>query len=249
MLWYYIIVFLTVIVEGFAGFGSTVLALPFLALFMDVHEGVALLGANAIVTAAVLSFTQLKKINRKEFFKISLLVAPFLPVGVWALGALERYQGALRLMIGGMMVLVGLYYSYINFIKKVEPKPLAKPAQFFALMGGALFQGMFSTGGALITLYASERMRDKSEFRATMSAMWFVVNIFAIVLRASFLHMYPPSVILSALKGMPFVLGGLLLGMYLHKKIDNTGFRKAIYVILLVGGLATTVYTLVNMLR
>lgn len=248
MFWYYIIIFLSVIVEGFAGFGSTMLALPFLALFMDVREGVALLGANAIVTSAVLAFTQRKRINFKEFFKIALLIVPFVPVGVFALGVLGRYQNALKLVLGSVIGLVGAYDCYYVFFKKMEPKPLKKNAQLVALFSGALIQGMFSTGGALITLYTSERMRDKGEFRATMSAVWLATNSVAVAMRAIFLHLYPQSVCVNVLKGLPFMACGLLLGMFLHKRVDNTGFRKVIYLILFFGGIATTAYTLASIL-
>ena len=115
MLWYFIVVFLAVIVEGFAGFGSTMLALPALALFMDVRDGVALLGANALVSAGILAFSQRKMIDRREFLKITLLILPFIPLGVWALGALSRYQNALKLVLGGVIALVGAYYCYYAF--------------------------------------------------------------------------------------------------------------------------------------
>ncbi len=244
MLWYFVVSFLSEIIEGFAGFGSTAVALPFLALFMDVGESIALLGVNALVVAALLTATQFKKVNWKEVLKITLLVVPLLPVGVLAFGALSRYQSALKIALGLVITLVGLYYCYFGFVKKSEPKPLSKPLQISALLCGAMVQGMFSTGGALITLYASERMRDKGEFRATMSAMWLVVNAVAIPLRAIFLQAYQKNVWISAAKALPFVIGGVLLGMLFHKRIDNQGFRKAVYVILLAGGVVSTVYTL-----
>lgn len=248
MLWYFVISFISEIIEGFAGFGSTAIALPFLVLVMDVGQSVALLGVNAFVIAAFLAFTQRKKINWKIFLRIALLVVPILPVGILAFGALSRYEPALKLTLGAIITLVGLYYCYFGFVKKEEPKPLPKAVQIAALIGGAVIQGMFSTGGALITLYASEQIRDKGEFRATMSAVWFAVNIAAIPLRAAMLHVYDADTLLKSAKALPFLLAGVLLGMLLHKKIDNGGFRKAIYVILFAGGLVSTAYTLVSIL-
>jgi len=248
MRWYFVVFFLSEIVEGFAGFGSTAIALPFLAIAMDVGESIAILGANAFVVSIVLTFTQLKKVNWKEFIKITLLVVPLLPLGILAFGALSRYQTSLKLVLGCVIMLVGTYYCYFAFLKKKEPKSLSKPVQIAALIGGAALQGMFSTGGALITLYASERMRDKGEFRATMSAMWLAVNAVAIPLRAVFLNVYTEHVWINTLKVLPFALGGLFVGMLLHKKIDNGGFRKAVYVILLAGGIASTIHTLTSIL-
>ena len=248
MLWYFVVSFLSEIIEGFAGFGSTAVALPFLSLFMDVGESVALLGVNAFVVAIVLTATQFKKINWKEFLKITLLVVPLLPLGVLAFGALSRYQSALKIALGLVITLVGLNYCYFGFVKKSEPKPLSKSLQIAALVGGAVVQGMFSTGGALITLYASERMRDKGEFRATMSAMWLAVNAVAIPLRVIFLNSYQKTVWIGAAKALPFVLGGVFLGMLLHKIIENQAFRKAVYVILLAGGVVSTAYTLASIL-
>ena len=64
-------------------------------------------------------------------------------------------------------------------------KNLAVPQQKFmpewalwiilALAG--LIQGMFVSGGALLVIYAVQKLRDQQQFRITLSAVWTVLNL------------------------------------------------------------------------
>lgn len=248
MIWYYILTFFAQTIEGLAGFGSTVMAIPFLSMAIGTSAAVALLAINSFVSGGIIFFTHIKDVNWKEYAKVTLCVLPFIPVGILLYGALSPYEAALKLILGATVIFVGARGVWYFYIKKAEPPSLGTAGQYIALSLGALTQGMFSAGGPLIVLYTSEKLRDKGAFRATMSALWFTVNSVALVLRLLLLDIYTADTFIRAATCLPLLIGGILLGLYLHRRIDNTAFRKLIYVILLAGGVISTVSCLIGMI-
>ncbi|MDE6723042.1 MAG: TSUP family transporter, partial [Eubacterium sp.] len=47
---------------------------------------------------------------------------------------------------------------------------------YLILIVSGVVHGMFVCGGPLLIVYASQRLKDKDEFRATLSAVWIVLN-------------------------------------------------------------------------
>jgi len=247
MIWYYILTFFAQTIEGFAGFGSTAMALPLLAIAIGTTQAVALLALNSLVSGGAICLSHLRQVNRKEYLKITLCVLPFIPVGILVYSALAQYEMALKLILGLTIVFAGARGAYHYFIKKTEPPALGKTACYAALFAGALVQGMFNAGGPLIVLYANEQLADKGSFRATMSALWFTLNAVGLALRLAMTDMYTGQTFLSFAKCLPLLALGVLAGMLLHKRVDNTRFKKSVYLIMLAGGLISTIYCLAGL--
>lgn len=247
MIWYYILTFFAQAIEGFAGFGSTAMALPFLAIAIGTSGAVALLALNSLTSGCAIFLSNIRHVNRKEYLKITLSVLPFIPLGILLYSALAQYEAVLKLILGATIVFAGARGTWYYFIKKKEPPALGKLACYAALFAGAFVQGMFNAGGPLIVLYANEQLRDKSSFRATLSALWFTVNSISLVLRIFLLDMYTTQTFFTYLTCLPVLAAGILLGMFLHKRVDNEIFRKFVFLIMLLGGLSSTIYCLTGL--
>ena len=51
---------------------------------------------------------------------------------------------------------------------------------------------MFVSGGALLVIYATQVLKEKEEFRATVAPVWVVLNFFLMVTQYSTdLYQYP----------------------------------------------------------
>lgn len=248
MIWYYILALFAQIIEGFAGFGSTAMALPFLSIALGTSAAVALLSLNSLVSGSVIFLTSLKQVNWKEYLKVTLCVVPFLPLGVLIYSALARYEAALKLILGITIAAAGARGAWYSFVKKREPPALGRPAQYAALAAGALVQGMFSAGGPLIVIYTNEQLKDKSAFRATMSALWCTVNSIGLILRLMMLDIYDVATFKTFLTCLPVLAAGVVIGTLLHKRVNNANFRKAVFLIMLAGGISSTAYCLAGLL-
>ena len=245
MIWYYILTLAAQAIEGFAGFGSTAMALPFLASALGTTDAVALLSLNSLVSAAVIFSINVKKVNWREYAKIILPLLPFLPLGTLLFGALAQYEPILKLILGLTIVYAGARGAWYSFIRRTEPPALSRGAQVAALLTGSLVQGMFSAGGPILAFYANERLQDKSAFRATMSAVWLTANTSSLVLRLLLLNMYTRTHFIAFARCLPVLAAGIALGMLLHERIDNANFRRVVHVIMLAGGLVSVCFSLI----
>ena len=249
MLPYYLITTAAQFIEAFAGFGSTALALPFLALFIPTSQAVVLLSLNVFLVNSFILFTgDIKKVNWKEYRRLVFSILPLLPLGLFVFSRLQFNEGLMRLLLGLVIVFAGGRNCYYAFVKKTAPRPLSVPARYAALISGAVVHGIFGTGGPLLTLYVADRIPGKDEFRATMNAMWVTLNMALIFMRAVFLKLYTPELIKLSLSALPLVALGVAAGMLLHKKVDNARFQKAVYIILFAGGLVSVLYSVYGML-
>jgi hypothetical protein len=236
MIWYYVVVFFMLAVEAVVGFGSTSIGIPILSLAIGTEASVALLCASGLLMCFLVLPTQYKKVRVREFLTIIACILPIMPLGYLLYEKLRAYEGILRLIMGTVITFVSLNAIYWRILRKQE-KETSRAGMYVALGVGAIVQAMFSTGGALINVYSISKIRDKSEFRATMVAVWITTNVISTVYRVFVLHMYTPTICLNIVYALPLIVVAYLIGNRLHRKIPNGKFVDFIYIIQLLGGL------------
>lgn len=244
---YFILTFLSMIVESFAGFGGSAIAMPFVALANGTSNAVVLLSFNSLVEGMILLVSQYKRIVWKEYAKLTLTIAAIMPVGFLLFSKLSPYDATLKLLFGVIISIVAACFLYKIYIKHGEHAESGKVVQTLSLVSGSVFHGMFSTGGPILAVYLSGKISDRSEFRATLTAVWVTLNIVSTVVRWKLMNMYTVEVLLMGVKGIPFLLGGMCIGMYLHKLVDNRLFIRAIYFVMFACGLMSIVNSLIVM--
>ena len=109
------------------------------------------------------------------------------------------------------------------------------PWNYGALLLAGVMQGMFTSGGPFLVLYAADAIKDKKEFRATVSTVWTVLNLYMIfnMYRA---NMYTAHVVkLSAISIVPVFLA-IFIGSRINKTINQAAFLKLVYVLLMISG-------------
>jgi len=94
--------------------------------------------------------------------------------------------------------------------------------------------GCFS-GGSFLVVYAVSAISEKQKFRATMSAVWGVVNIFLLISYALDGSFTVPVLIMSAWALIP-IAAATICGGLLVKKLNQQTFLKVAYILLIVSG-------------
>lgn len=105
------------------------------------------------------------------------------------------------------------------------------------LVAAGIIHGMFVSGGALLVLYATLMLQDKSEFRATIAATWAVLDPAFFVLNFDPALWNTQNIILIGLCIIPLILS-VHIGNWLHNKINEAYFMKLTYVLLIASGLS-----------
>ena len=219
-------------IRGITGFGSGLLAVPMLALFLPLQFVVPLVLLLDFTASLVIGGLHFKRVQWNE---IGILI-PFSIVGV-ALGTslLVNLPQAPMLIALAAFVLIFAVRSVLNIH---GDKPASRAWAIPASLTGGTVGGLFGTGGPPYVIYLTHRIRDKGELRATLSALFFAEGLTRI---ASFLIvglLMTAQVWGTYLIALPLVLGALYLGGRAHVGLNPTQMTRLVGVLLLVSSVS-----------
>ncbi|MFA5584973.1 MAG: TSUP family transporter [Saccharofermentanales bacterium] len=236
MISFFIILFAMLVLETIVGFGSTSIGIPILSLILGTERSINLLATTGFVLCLLIFTTQLRKINWREFLIMAVCVLPLLPLGYLLYAWIRPFEWLLRLTTGSVVTLVAGHELWRRLIRR-DDSDLPAWVAYTSLALGALVEAMFSMGGPLVNVYALTRIKNKSVFRATMSAVWVMTISLSIAFRVFYLRAYTESTWLWILYALPLVVLAFLLGNRLHYKVPDQRFTIIVYAVQLIGGL------------
>lgn len=232
------IVLLAYFIRGIAGFGSGLIAVPLLALFLPLTFVVPLILLLDFTASLVMGGLDLKRVQWKE---VGMLI-PFSIIGVLAGAHLLINLPAMPMLLTlAAFVFVFAVRSLLN-IKGEQPvsRLWAIPT---ALTGGTV-GGLFGTGGPPYVIYLNHRIHDKSLLRATFSALFFLEGAARIMTFLGTGLLLETHVWWNALGTLPLMLGALWLGGHVHTGLTQMQMTRLIGVLLLVASVSLTVKAL-----
>lgn len=227
-----IFILLAYTVEAVTGFGSIVIALSLGALLMPVPELLPILVSLNILMTGWLTSRLYRNI---DFSLLLRRIIPLMLMGT-ALGYLllpwlsERWLKPLF----GMLI---LWFSARELWRLhhgglvQHPKWLTPPLMFSA----GITHGLFASGGPLLVYALAGTSLDKARFRATLIAVWFMLN--SSLTLAFWLDGRLQSALPTVLLLAPLLPLGVWIGGKLHHQIDEGLFRKLVYCLLVITGI------------
>ena len=219
-------------IRGITGFGSGLISVPLLALFLPLKFVVPLILVLDFTASIVIGGFNFKRVKWGE---IGVLI-PFGVVGV-VLGTnlLVKLPPEPMLIALSVFVFIFALRNLFNIHgEKLISRGWAVPA---ALTGGTV-GALFGTGGPPYVIYLSHRIRDKSDLRATFSALFFTEGLMRI---ASFLLaglLMNAKVWVAYFAALPLVLGALYLGGRVHVGLAPAQMARLVGVLLLVSSVS-----------
>ena len=216
------------IIQAITGFAGAPLAMPPCIALVGISDAKSSITFVFLVSCAVVTLLNIRQINWKKLALMILFMLIGMFPGLWLYDKLP--VKILMILYGVIVVLIGL----VKLLKK-NSSDLKKPWNYGALILAGAMQGMFTSGGPFLVLYAASAMKDKKEFRATVSAVWVVLNIY-LCLNMGFKGMYTSySWKLVLLSAAP-VAAAILIGSRIAKRIRQETFLKLVYVLLILSG-------------
>ena len=235
-------------VEATAGFGSVVVALTLAAWFLPIDRVlVSLLPVNVLLSG-YLTLRYRRDVDGRVLARrvfawmvpgMLLGMAPAALVGVWP--GLAGGAGTGDLIRGVFAAfVVALAAGELWRARQgttADTRALPAPVAATALVGAGVVHGLFACGGPLLVYVVGRELTDKARFRATLSAVWLLLNAALLVPRLA-----EGALDREALTGSGVMLvslvGGLAIGERLHHRLPVARFRIAVFALLLVAGLA-----------
>lgn len=219
-------------IRGITGFGSGLIAVPLLALFLPLKFVVPLILLLDFTASIVIGGFNFKRVRWSE-------VGVLLPFGL--LGVVLGTRLLVSLPAEPMLiVLAGFVFifavrSLLNLHgERLISRVWAAPA---ALTGGTV-GALFGTGGPPYVIYLTHRIHDKSALRATFSAVFFTEGLARI---ASFMIaglLLTSQVWMAYFAALPLVLGALYLGGRVHVGLASSQMTRLVGMLLLVSSLS-----------
>jgi uncharacterized membrane protein YfcA len=220
------------VIRGITGFGSGLISVPLLALFLPLQFVVPLLLLLDFTASIVIGGFTFKRVKWGE---IGVLV-PFGIVGV-VLGTslLVNLPAQPMLVALALFVFVFALRSILGIRgDRLVSRWWAPPA---SLTGGTV-GALFGTGGPPYVIYLTHRIHDKSDLRATLSALFFTEGMTRIASFVTAGLLTTREVWLAYAAALPIMLGGLYLGGKVHVGLSQAQMTRLVGVLLLVSSLS-----------
>lgn len=215
-------------IQAITGFAGNIFAMPVGTNLLGLESSVAILNAMGFFACGLLALMNIKHVNWRELGKIVGTMLPFVLVGIWLDTVLPLH--VLLRIYGVVIVAVGLK----NLLSKRQ-KFLPEWALWVILALAGLIQGMFVSGGALLVIYAVQKIKDKQQFRTTLSMVWAILNLIYALIALSQGH-FTGEVVQIVLMCVPLAVLATFIGNRLQRRISQEKFLKLTYVLLLFVG-------------
>ena len=231
-LWLGLFILIAYTIEAVTGFGSIVIALSLGAMLLPIPALLPVLVPLNILMSGYLTLRHRRHIHLPTLLR---LILPLM-----ALGTVAGYL--LRPALGAGLAKT-LFGALIVWFAARELWRMARATQGGAhppwltrtlMLGAGLTHGLFASGGPLLVYALTGVQLDKTRFRATLICVWFTLNSLLTLIFLADGSLLPA---LPRLLGyVPLLVVGVVLGEWLHRRIDEGRFRQAVFVLLLFTG-------------
>ncbi len=228
--------FLAFAVQSAIGFGSAIIAISIGAFVLPLARLLPPIIILNIVLCTAIVVRHPRDVDWGMLLRrIVPLMGVGLPVGLYIF-SLSQDDG-LKRAFGVFVVLVAAWELYKARRDTGLPRPLPAALSRGLLFTAGVLHGMFATGGPLAVFVAGRDLPQKERFRATLLGLWICLNIFMVASFAATDRIDAVDLRRSAVLSIPLV-AGIFAGEWLHSRINPKLFRTAVYVLLLVSGVA-----------
>ena len=196
---------------------------------------VSLLG---LLLAAFVVMRSWRQFRVREYLFIVFHVGLGIPLGIYLMEKLPKQQLiallVLFMFIVGIRGLVSLWQARKNREELATGAPAKNLLMRLVLFFGGIIHGAFTTGGPFVIIYASRALPHKAEFRGTLSSLWLTTNIVMLIRWFTTGVIFESALLKTLLYALPFVIGGMFFGDYLHRRVNEYYFKVLVYSVLLV---------------
>lgn len=217
-------------VQGMTGFGSALVAIPLLTLFVPIKTAVPLCMLNSILITSYLAWQLRPFLSRERILPLAIGSLPGILVGTLFLKQVDAE--VIRVLIGCLLI------GYGGYSLLLRPRSLRLGRAWGILAGfcsGAI-GAAFSAGGPPAIIYATLTNWRKEEIKATLTG-FFAFNSWLVVTVHACSGLTTAEVLGFWLFTAPAVLAGTALGAASTRRLGRRGFVRLIFVFLVVMGL------------
>lgn len=225
-----IILFLSTFVQGFTGFGFSLVAIPLLSIFLDTKLIIIMNISYSFIINIIVFKKYYKDARLMKILPLLISAILFTFVGVSYLQVINDF--ILKAIIGVLLIIVGITN---NFGVKFD---LKNPEKYYLPIGAlsGLLNGLGGLSGPPVLMFLSNIDLNKSQFKATLSSYFLTMNIVAILIFA-FKGLYTLDNLKVVGTQLPQVAIGTAVGVYASTKIEEKLFKRVVNAVIPIMGI------------
>lgn len=222
--------FLAGLVQGLSGFGSALVAMPLLLLFMPAKTATPFCLLMGIFITMILSLKMKRHLDWKRITPLILGCLPGIPVGLYILkNADDRF---IKLFLG--LLLMG--YSTFQLGVRPAARHLSRSWGLLAGFLTGMIGAAFSAGGPPTIIYVTLNDWNKDEIKATLTGFFLITGSLAAAGQA-LAGITTTYVLKLFLLSTPLIAAGTLAGAWLYRRMSHQGYLRSIYLLLIAMGI------------
>ena len=220
--------------KGVTTIGLTLIAVPIIALFLDVQTAILSLFLSKFLSDAVM----LLEAKRTLAWRSALRLVAFIAAGAIAIPAatfvLATAPGPWLNLFLGLSIFVFIAYQLLPRPVAIASRHEATWGAVFGIAAGAA-QGLTGVSGPYSAMYLYGLHLGTAEFVFLSSVIYLLLD-FSQLAAILYLDLYDPTRILYAVCAIAPVLAGTWLGIRVRAKLNGQAFRRALLVLLGLSG-------------
>ena len=223
-------------VQTAAGFGAGLVVVTIGANFIELPRLLALLLPLSVVQTGWIVLRDRQSVDLRTLYA---RVVPFMGVGVgggYLLAGMVTGEPVVKQLLGLFVMVLAARELWRLSARRTEAAVGSSAASTAALVGAGVVHGIYATGGPLLVYALGREGLDRVRFRATISAVWLIMNV-VLVTTFALEGRYSGSV-LGQLGVLALALPlGMLAGERVFAGVDERTFKWGIYGLLGLAGI------------
>jgi uncharacterized membrane protein YfcA len=225
-----IIFFTAGFIQGLSGFGSALVAIPLLTIFIDVKTAIPLCVLNGLLISSYLAVKLKDHMKLKDILPLIVGSLPGVYLGVNVLKHME--SGLIRILLGIMIV----SYCIYSLVFHPAPRKIHRIWAYIAGFGSGFISSGFSAGGPPAIIYTTLTGRSKDHIKSTLTG-FFLVGGFIIATAHAASGLTNVQVLKYFLFSAGFILSGVYMGSRLYDRTNTQRYIKIILITLMMLGI------------
>ena len=231
----YVILFVSTFIHSTLGFGQALIAMPLLAMVVELKSATPLVAFVLMTIAAVILLRNWRVVDLSAVWRLVLSSCLGIPVGLFLLKGIP--EGLMKAFLGILVILFSLYNLADRYLKIIDLNRVSGSSRIAYLFGfvAGIVGAAYNTSGLVITIYATLRNWSPDRFRSTLQS-YFVFTGILILASHGLAGLWTPYVLRLYVTALPLVLVAIFLGGKLNRFIPQGQFDGYVNVGLLLMG-------------
>jgi hypothetical protein len=215
------------------GFGQALIAMPLLALLVDIRTAIALVGLTGATISLLMLWYTWQAVDLRITWRLVLASLVGMPFGL--LLVTQAPEAVIKIGLG--LVLVGFsLYNLLQFRLPELPPVWRGIAALLAGFLGGLLGAAYNTNGPPVIIYGMLDRWSPEKFRATLQG-FFSFSGLAVLLGQGAAGLWTETVLWLFAWSLPGLLLALLLGEKLAHLLDPARFTRLVHMMLVLMGI------------